>query len=372
MIYLMFSVVAFIVIVFGIMGIKHVGDINKEAQITNFAISLQNKLSTQRVEVNNIDKDTFALPSDINRICFVDTAKQFSPLVNQRLAERRNAFQEQNVFFSPEKYSPRQMHYLDLADSENPLCLDVINGKLALNFEGDGNKTRVSTQEDGLKSFDCVSVLYNGEPEEKLDIVFLGYGYKSSDDFSSDVNHYVNNVFFEIEPFKSNKNKINMYRVDEFNLRCTVGDWVTCDSYSTNLVASNCPHEHVIVLVERNKVVDALTPVRSSAIGNFVKINTADEAYVVMHELGHSIGGLADEYVDNYYESRNFKADKYPNCDSSSCTKWANVQGTDCWEGCSTGSYFRPTSTSIMKDLNIRDYGPVNEKEINDVLGEYQ
>jgi len=369
----MFSIVAFIVIVFGIMGIKHVGDVNREAQLTNFAISFQNKLTAQRIQVNTIEKETFALPNDVELICFVDNAKQFSPLINQKLGERRKSFQSHNMFFSPEKkYSPRKMSYMDLADSENPLCLEVKNGKLGLNFEGDGNKTRVSAQEEGLKSRDCVQVLYNGEAENKLDVVFLGYGYKNEENFADDVNHYVNDVFFEIEPFKSNREKINMYRVDEFDLKCTIGDWVSCDSYSTNLIASNCPHEHVIILVDRNEVVDALTPVRSSAVGNFVKINTADEAYVVMHELGHSIGGLADEYVDIYYIERNFQADKYANCDDSSCKKWANVDGTDCWRGCSTNAYYRSTDTSIMKDLDIHEYGPVNEKELNDILEEYQ
>jgi len=92
-----------------------------------------------------------------------------------------------------------------------------------------------------------------------------------------------------------------------------------------------------------------------------------------MHEFGHAFGGLADEYVDeNYYGRIDFKADEYPNCDNEGCAKWEGIDDTRCIKGCSLNSYFRPTTSSIMRSLQSAEFGPVNEEEIRKKLGAYE
>jgi hypothetical protein len=56
--------------------------------------------------------------------------------------------------------------------------------------------------------------LINGEPHSKVDFVFVGEGYTAgqSDKFKKDVDHFIK-VLFRVEPYKSNKEKFNIYGV---------------------------------------------------------------------------------------------------------------------------------------------------------------
>ena len=99
---------------------------------------------------------------------------------------------------------------------------------------------------------------------------------------------------------------------------------------------------------------------------------TADNPFVVMHEFGHSFGDLADEYVDDYYLSFSFKGDNYPNCDSSSCDKWAETEGTGCFKGCSTDGFYRGTKNSLMKSLSAKYFGPINKEVLKEKLDVYE
>ncbi len=357
------------VVSFGFAGIRHLGEANKDAQLSNFVLSMQNKITVSRLKPNSIQEEIFSLPQDIDTVCFVDTKKNFRPFVNKELDEIKAAYGQHNLFLSPfGSYPAHRLEYLDL--DKNPLCLKVIDGKLRVTFEGDGNYTRVNGAE--RRSDECVSIIYNQEPGESIDIVFLGYGYSDTGTFSKEVNEYINEVFFEMEPFRSSKDKINFYRVDDFSLECSLGSYVSCEDYKTKILASNCPHDYIIVIVDRSKLADTLSPVRSSALANIAKINTADNRFVIMHELGHTFGGLADEYVDKYYENMGFKADEYPNCDTQGCNKWYGKESTGCFGGCSTNAYFRSSETSIMKELKVHDYGALNKEIIKKKIDAYE
>jgi hypothetical protein len=119
------------------------------------------------------------------------------------------------------------------------------------------------------------------------------------------------------------------------------------------------------VLVDRSKIKDFIRPVRSSAISNIAKINTADRPYVLIHEFGHSFGDLADEYVDEaYYSQVDFNANHYANCDYTPCVSWKGMDNTSCYQGCSLRRYYRPTQESVMRSLDSSTFGPVNEREL--------
>lgn len=371
--YVFIVIIAILIILFGAIGIKQLNSSGRGAQLTNFVLSLRNKLMVNRVNVNVVSQEMFALPEDIGSVCFVDTNTDFAPFVNKKLTEKIHAFSNHNLFIEPlNRQSPYKLPYLHITEFENPLCIKVVNGKLKLTLEGYGNVTRISAPDESKKQKECVSILYNKKPEDSLDIVFLGYGYGNIRAFSSDVNRYANSVLFEIEPFKANKEKINIYRIDDFSLNCEVGSFIWCDSKQANILAANCPHDQIIILAERGLFTDAVNPVRSSAIGNLAKINTADEKFVLMHELGHTIGGLADEYVDDYYKLIDFDVEKYPNCDKgpNPCNDWVTVT-RGCYEGCTLQEFFRPTESSIMSRLDVHEFGPVNEKVILDVFDHY-
>ncbi|MBU0628690.1 MAG: M64 family metallopeptidase [Nanoarchaeota archaeon] len=371
----LFGLAAVMILVFGTVQIIKWTKRSDQLETINFFESLQNvvKVGATR-SFGSVDEKSIAVPLGIETLCFVDKSKNISPLVNCNLNYEINKYPTKNVFFEPfDKLTPIEVEKFELGPNENPICLKTVGGVVKMSLTSKGTKAQISTFKPAEKEVDCVSVLYNSNPNKSVDIVFLGYGYTQWDSFIEDVNSNIQ-TFLTTEPFKSNKDKINFYRVDRLeDLDCEVGSWIKCDEFSVKKLASYCPNDYIIILVDRNKVKDLLNPVRSSAVSNMEKINTADNKLVVLHEMGHLLGGLADEYVDDkYYGSINFNPNDYPNCDlPPECTEWNGVNGTGCFEGCSLGRYSRPTENSLMRSLSTEKFGPLNENIIVSKIIQY-
>lgn len=370
----LFILVAVLILIFGATQLTKWVKVSKNIEIINLHTSLTNLIKKQtKFSYGSVNEETIGLPSEIETTCLVDRSKNISPLINCNLNYEINKYENKNVFFEPfDKFAPILVDNFELNENENPLCLKSMTGTLRLSLTSKGTKTLVSAFSPSEKEVDCISVLYNSHPNDSIDIVFLPYGYKKFDDFREDVNKNIK-VFLETEPFNSNKEKINFYRIDKLEqLNCEIRQWVSCDEFDVKKLASYCPNDYIIILIDRNKIKDLINPVRSSAISNMEKINTADNELVVMHEFGHIFGNLADEYVDEkYYENVDFDPNNYPNCDFPNCEEWKNINGTGCFEGCSLKKYSRATKNSIMRSLNIEKFGPLNEKIITNKLNVY-
>ena len=371
----LFTIVAVLILIFGAVQITNWAKTSGELEITHFHNTLTNIIKKQTSKsYGSVDEKAIALPYEIETLCLVDRSKNISPLIKCELNDEINKYENKNVFFEPfDRFTPIQIDNFELDKDENPLCLESISNIARLSLTGKGNKSLISTFRPSEKEVDCVSVLYNSQPNNSIDIVFLPYGYEKFNNFVEDVNKNIN-TFMETEPFSSNKEKINFYRIDKLDqLNCEIGDWVKCDEFEVKKLASYCPNDYIIILVDRSRIKDFIKPVRSSAVSNMEKVNTADNKLVVLHEFGHIFGKLADEYVDEkYYGNINFEADDYPNCDSPpECSEWAGVGGTGCFEGCSLNKYSRPTGNSIMRSLNTEKFGPLNEKIMIDKLNIY-
>ena len=367
------SMIVFIafLLIFSTKAINNIKTTAKQTEIKNFVISLRSALEEMSYNFGSVKELALSLPIDVSSVCFVDSSKKINPLINNKLNIQINKFPDKNLFLSPSSESyPYHIGYIKLQENENPLCIKTVNGKIRLKLTGRGNTTSVTASNPSDKEVDCVSLLYNGDPNDKVDIVFLAYNYDKTEDFTSEVNDYINNVFLKTEPFKSNKKKINFYMIDEFvDMGCDIKGYLDCNEFKVKQLASQCPNDYIFVLGKRNKALDLLSPVRSSAYSNIAHINTADNKKVLLHEFGHVFGGLADEYVDeNYYAG--FNAAQYPNCDlNDKCPeKWKNLSAR-CFIGCSTNKFSRGTKTSIMRDFTKTDsYGVVDENIIKKLL----
>lgn len=95
---------------------------------------------------------------------------------------------------------------------------------------------------------------------------------------------------------------------------------------------------------------------------------------VLVHELGHSLFNLGDEY------EYGFATDRAPNCESSEgCDKWADLIGAGlpnvgCATGYCGGGRYRASTDTVMKQLRL-PFHPVNERiaccEYKNVTGRY-
>jgi len=166
------------------------------------------------------------------------------------------------------------------------------------------------------KSAKVFTSLKSGDPHVKADIVILAEGYtvKEEQKFKSDLDRFTK-IFFNQEPYKSNKNKFNFYGVfkaseesgvdepDHNSFKKTV---LSCTFYSLGSerylltednktmrdLAGQVPYDAIYIMVNHKRY-------GGGGIYNLFCTFTADNQwheYLFLHEFGHSFSGLADEY----------------------------------------------------------------------------
>ena len=168
----------------------------------------------------------------------------------------------------------------------------------------------------------------NGPPHQKVDLLFVGEGYTAAEKgkFESDLKKF-SDIFFSQEPYKSNANKFNVYGVykasaesgvDEpthevykntaisatFNSMGSERYLLTEDNKALHDIAANAPYDALIIMVNHSRY-------GGGGIYNFFCTFTTGNQwhkYLLLHEFGHSFGGLGDEY----YSSSTAYNDFYP------------------------------------------------------------
>lgn len=362
----MLITIVFVVVAVGILFyFQNVGV--SEVEQSRLVLNIENSVKKIRLRPEGSSEVfTFNVPEEMKTMCFLKEG--YDRFAFPQLEVQARLREDKNVFFDPVDFDPVFIQGIEL--EENPLCVDVENRKVELTFISGENKTIISAQEP--LSQECSSLLFNGE--DKIDVVFLGLGYKSTSELRNDVSIYINSLG-GVFPFSINKDKFNFYISNVPFRDCNLEGYIRCDNFQLQQQASVCPNDFVILLVERNKILNLALPIRSSSVNNIMKVNTADDILVFAHEFGHLFGNLADEYVDDsYYQKFNLKAKSLPNCDELPCNKWQGVGNTSCFPGCSIGNFYRPTKNSIM-NLYFREggnvYGPVSENELIRLLGVY-
>jgi hypothetical protein len=183
-------------------------------------------------------------------------------------------------------------------------------------------------KESAAPEGEVFDALINGEPENKVDLVFLSEGYVAEDraKFKADVDHFVG-YLFAVEPYKSSKQRFNVRGVfrpsaergmDEprqgifkktiLNASFNAFDldrYMLCEEgHRLRQMAAEVPYDAIVILVNSKRY-------GGGGVYNDYCITTVDSQRspsVFIHEFGHSFAGLADEY----YESDVSYNDFYP------------------------------------------------------------
>lgn len=349
-----------------------------------FMKNMENTFSKFYKTKNKGSKETISLvaPKGIEEICFVDRTNSFDEFYSPEIKNEFDLNIENNVFIKPNNVPSEKIEGFTLENTENPLCIKIRGNKLNLKIESLGNSTKISgVDTNDFEEKKCISLIKNGNSNEKVDLVFLNNNYEDSKKFTNDVIKSVD-VLKNLKPFKKNFNKFNVFIATK-KVKCDLVGYIKCNNYEIKEAASSCPNDYIFVLSNRKKYTNLWMPIRSSSIGNIAKINTADDPLVVAHEFGHSFADLWDEYVEDSYYSKIISYKDYyklPNCDESGCPKWKNENGTkkentSCFKGCSISSFYRGTDNSIMNNFRKsggKKYGPINEKIISKILEKYK
>ncbi|RKT57889.1 M64 family metallopeptidase [Saccharothrix australiensis] len=231
---------------------------------------------------------------------------------------------------------------------------------------------------------DVVPIQRTGPSDQRFDLVFVGDGYTASE-LGAYHEHAVGkwNELAAVEPFKSYRQYFNVWRVDVVSRESGVDhDPVLGTAKDTALdmgfwCQGRDPSTERLLCVDQTKAgrFGALAPGADQvvALGNTAKyggagggVATASGAneqagQIVVHELGHSIGGLADEY-DYPYDRYTGAEPSEPNATADPTGgKWSAYLGRVSPDGGTVGAYegsryykrglYRPTENSIMRTL---------------------
>ena len=214
----------------------------------------------------------------------------------------------------------------------------------------------------------CVTIQNNGDPSQKLDLIFVGHNYPPAER-----QRFINEVMetkdfmLSLNPFNNFAERINAHYVDQqnLNLGCYSGcggipQLICCSEAQVWAAGRQCPQwtwgtDKIVVLA------NGLPYGGSSALGanQLVASNALHMKEVAAHEFGHAFGVLGDEY--DYGRSGSYGTD-VPNCDyAQPCNKWSGVPGTSCVPVCGYNNLFRSITDGLMNSIPNNRYGIVSE-----------
>ena len=175
-----------------------------------------------------------------------------------------------------------------------------------------------------ISSYPDFKIHYSGDSSKKLDIVFIPEGYTKDEmkKFHEDCTRFAG-YLFEYSPFKENENKINIWGIEApseesgtdipgkniWKNTLVESRFYTFDSerylmttnyYKVKNIAANAPYDQIYILVNSSKY-------GGGSAYNYYSMTTVDNKaskQVFVHEFGHGLAGLADEYGnDDTYEN---------------------------------------------------------------------
>ncbi len=251
------------------------------------------------------------------------------------------------------------------------------------NFDSDCENTKYCNQKVKVcvQRSGCINLVNKGESSSKADIVFVGDGFLSIDELKSVViNIYdydgTKNGMMSVEPFKSNRDKFNIWIIDGGNLGTqSVNERIGAapDMKQAMQIAAQCTAADYQIVISK-KQFRSFALFSGSAYLSFASESLFGRLF--LHEFGHAFGQLRDEYVETGYGRPG--VDVLPNCAGSisrASEWWGNIAGTGTFDGCeySLGNY-RSTFNSIMRAqwLLKDDYGAVNSVALLKILNKYR
>ena len=153
-----------------------------------------------------------------------------------------------------------------------------------------------------------VRLLDNGDPKKKVDIVILGDGYGADETqaFDADAMHFYKSLF-QYEPYKSRKSDFNIHAIQiasengRNRIHTSDGTFghdryvLTPNEWPFRELATQSPYDYVVILINTDKNCGG------SLYNTYITtaIHSQPDDYVINHEMGHHIAGVADEFYLN-------------------------------------------------------------------------
>lgn len=176
------------------------------------------------------------------------------------------------------------------------------------------------------KEFKVKNIHIGGKPDDAIDILFIPDGYTKADkkimmaDFKRFAGYIMN-----CTPYKEMSNYVNIRAIEGYSEESGITDpnaniykktllnssynvidldrYLMClNVWRMNAIADDAPYDFIILICNSNKY-------GGGGIFNFyctVNNGAPHQDYVIVHEMGHLIGGLGDEYYESEVSTRDF------------------------------------------------------------------
>ncbi|MFH8405139.1 M64 family metallopeptidase [Streptomyces sp. NPDC018019] len=258
-----------------------------------------------------------------------------------------------------------------------------------------GHRARSATElaADG----DVTAVVRNGPTAKKVDVVIIGDGYTLAQqkDFHADAKAKWAQIS-AVEPYASNRKLFNVWTVDavsnqsgvsgdpgkdvvrdtalDSHFWCDAIERLLCvDTGKVESYAGKAPDADLVIVLANSRKYggagynDITSPVGYDGIAT-ASSDHPDSAQVAVHETGHSLGKLADEYVYDTNGTYTGPEPAAPNITRMTAAemkakkaKWYRYLGQQSPDGGKVGAFegggyyprglYRPTADSIMRTL---------------------
>uniref|UniRef100_UPI0025DDCE46 M64 family metallopeptidase n=1 Tax=Algoriphagus sp. TaxID=1872435 RepID=UPI0025DDCE46 len=232
-------------------------------------------------------------------------------------------------------------------------------------------------------------ISYNSSPDQAINFVVMGDGYKADqqDKFIQDTKRAID-VMFQQEPWLSHVNDINVYAIKVVsNEQGAASDPSELIDNYFGSTFNYAGIERLLVPLRTGKILDVLNSnapffdlpiiiVNDSRYGGsggyFSTFSSGPSSEEVMiHEIGHSFSGLADEYWagDQYaVEKPNLTQDN--NIETNRWKSLLNVNGVGIFSHEESPTWFRPHQNCKMRFLG-REFCEVCLLQLNNTIDLY-
>jgi len=185
---------------------------------------------------------------------------------------------------------------------------------------------KTTPQKSFKKEYNVMNLHIGGSAEDCLDILFIPDGYTKKDKkkLQEDMQTFADFIL-NCSPFKENLNKINIRAIEGYSKQSGITNpnanvykkTLLNSSYNTidvdrylmclnvwrmNEIADDAPYDAILIICNSTKY-------GGGGIYNQYATVIADDKhkdYITVHELGHSIAGLGDEYFTSQVSVRDF------------------------------------------------------------------
>lgn len=234
------------------------------------------------------------------------------------------------------------------------------------------------------QQFEIDTIQFNGSTEKFINLVFLGDGYEAQDmgSYVSDVQN-ASDYLFTITPFKEYRDYFNVFAIkvpsaqtgtDHPGTATDVTEPVipvenvnthfdgTFDFFSIHrlLVATNYGSINSVIVNNAPFSDQTIILINSEEYGGSGGGNAVSSVHsfapeIVAHEMGHSFGGLSDEYyAGDFYAGENINMTRETDPTKVKWKDWIGEQGVGIYQHCcgdNSAEWYRPHESCKMRAL---------------------